>query len=190
MDEKSNEITAIPKLLEVLDLKGALVTIDAMGCQKEIAGQIVDGRGDYLLAVKENHPHLYEDIDTCFTEALETDYEGLESSVLREEVEANRGRQETRECHVIVHPEGLRDAGLWKGLTAICMVLSHRVAEGVESIEVRYYIGSFVGTARSTSTRSGVTGASRTRCTGSWMWCSVRMRVVTMRATAARTWAC
>ena len=148
VDEKSNEITAIPKLLEVLDLKGALVTIDAMGCQKEIAGQIVDGRGDYLLAVKENHPHLYEDIDTCFTEALETDYEGLESSVLREEVEANRGRQETRECHVIVHPEGLRDAGLWKGLTAICMVLSHRVAEGVESIEVRYYIGSFVGTAR------------------------------------------
>ena len=147
VQEKSNEITAIPRLLELLDLSGALVTIDAMGCQKEIAAQIVDGGGDYLLAVKENHPHLYEDIDARFTEALETDYAGLESSVFRTE-EPNRGRQEMRECHVIAHPEGLRDAGLWKGLTAICMVLCHRVAEGVESIECRYYIGSFVGTAR------------------------------------------
>ena len=148
VEDKSNEITAIPKLLEVLDLKGALVTIDAMGCQKEIAAKIVTGGGDYILAVKENHPRLYEDIDGCFTEALETDYEGLESSVLREEMETNRGRRETRECHVIARPEGLRDVGLWKGLTAICMVLSRRVAEGVESIECRYYIGSFVGTAQ------------------------------------------
>jgi predicted transposase YbfD/YdcC len=148
VDAKSNEITAIPKLLEVLDLKGALVTIDAMGCQKEIAAKIVDGRGDYLLAVKENHPHLYEDIDTCFTEALETDYAGLESSVFQAEVESDRGRQTVRECHVIAHPKGLRDAGLWKGLKAICMVLTQRVAEGAESIECRFYIGSFVGTAQ------------------------------------------
>jgi predicted transposase YbfD/YdcC len=147
VDEKSNEITAIPKLLEVLDLNGALVTIDAMGCQKEIAAQIVDGHGDYLLVVKENHPHLYEDIDTGFTEALETDYEGLESSVFRAEVESDRGRQTTRECHVIAHPKGLRGAGLWKGLKAICMVLTHRRVEGVESVECRYYIGSFVGPA-------------------------------------------
>jgi predicted transposase YbfD/YdcC len=148
VEDKSNEITAIPRLLEVLDLSGALVTIDAMGCQKDIAEKIVTGGGDYLLAVKENHPHRYEDIDARFTEALETDYTGLESCVLRTEEESNRGRRETRECPVIAHPEGLRDAGLWKGLTAICMVLTHRVAEGVESIEVRYYIGSFVGTAR------------------------------------------
>jgi predicted transposase YbfD/YdcC len=147
VEEKSNEITAIPRLLELLDLSGALVTIDAMGCQKEIAAKIVDGGGDYLLAVKENQPHLYEDIDACFTEALETDFAGREYSVTRTEG-PNRGRQEVRECHVIAHPKGLRDAGLWKGLTAICMVLSHRVAEGVESIECRYYIGSFVGTAQ------------------------------------------
>src|SRR6056297_489814 len=114
VDEKSNEITAIPKLLEVLDLKGALVTIDAMGCQKEIAAKIVAGGGDYILAVKENHPHLYEDIDSCFTEALETDFAGLAASVARTE-EHNRGRQEMRECHVIARPEGLRDAGLWQG---------------------------------------------------------------------------
>ena len=145
--EKSNEIPAIPELLRLLDLSGALVTIDAMGCQKEIAAKVVDRGGDYLLAVKENQPHLYEDIDARFTEALETDFAGLEYSMARTE-EPNRGRQEVRECHVIAHPEGLRDAGLWAGLAAICMVLSHRVVAGVESIECRFYIGSFVGTAQ------------------------------------------
>jgi predicted transposase YbfD/YdcC len=144
--DKSNEITAIPRLLEVLDRSGALVTIDAMGCQKEIATKIVDGGGDSILAVKENQPHLYEDIDACFTDALETDFAGLEYSMTRTE-EPNRGRQEVRECHVIAHPKGLRHAGLWKGLTAICTVLCHRVAEGVESFECRYDMGSFVGTA-------------------------------------------
>jgi predicted transposase YbfD/YdcC len=146
VDDKSNEITAIPRLLELLDLSGALVTIDAMGSQKEIAAQIIQGGGDYILAVKENQPHLHEDIDTCFTVALETDFAGLEYSVARTE-EINRGRDEMRECHVIARPKGLRDAGLWKGLTAICMVLSHRVVECLESIELRYYIGSFAGTA-------------------------------------------
>ena len=146
VDDKSNEITAIPRLLELLDLSGALVTIDAMGCQKEIAAKIVQGGGDYILAVKENQPHLHEDIDAAFTAGLETDFAGLEYSVARTE-EMNRGRDEMRECHVITRPTGLRDAALWKGLTAICMLLCRRVAEGVESIEVRYYIGSFVGTA-------------------------------------------
>src|SRR5512135_866405 len=146
VDEKSNEITAIPRLLELLDLSGALVTIDAMGCQKEIAAQIITGGGDYILAVKENQPHLHEDIDACFTAALETDFAGLEYSVARTE-ETNRGRDELRECHVMARPTGLRDAGLRRGLAAICMVLCRRVVEGVESVEVRYYIGSFAGTA-------------------------------------------
>jgi predicted transposase YbfD/YdcC len=146
VDDKSNEITAIPRLLELLDLSGALVTIDAMRCQKEIAAKIVQGGGDYILAVKENQPHLHEDIDAAFTAGLETDFAGLEYSVARTE-EMNRGRDEMRECHVITRPTGLRDAALWKGLTAICMLLCRRVVEGVESIEVRYYIGSFVGTA-------------------------------------------
>ena len=118
------------------------------GSQKDIAEKIVTGGGDSILAVKETHPHLYEDIDARFTEALETDYAGLESSVHRAEVESNRGRREMRECHVIAHPEGLRDAGLGKGLAAICMVLTVRVAEGVEGIECRYFIGSFPGPAR------------------------------------------
>ena len=146
MEDKSHEITAIPRRLELLDLSGALVTIDAMGCQKEIAAKIVTGGGDYIRAVQENQPHLHEDIDAGFTAALETDFAGLEYSVTRTE-EPNRGREEVRECPVIAHPKGLRDAGLWKGLAAICMVLCRRVVEGVERIEFRYSIGSFVGTA-------------------------------------------
>jgi predicted transposase YbfD/YdcC len=146
VDDKSNEITAIPRLLELLDLAGALVTIDAMGCQKEIAAKIVAGGGDYILAVKDNQPHLHQDIQDGFAAALETDFAGLEYSVARTE-EINRGREELRECHVIVGPKGLRDAALWSGLAAICMVLSRRVVEGIESVEFRYYIGSLAGTA-------------------------------------------
>jgi predicted transposase YbfD/YdcC len=146
VDARSNEITAIPRLLELLDLKGALVTIDAMGCQKEIAAKIVDGGGDYILAVKENQPHLSQDIDDGFMAAMEDDFAGLEWSVARTE-ETNRGRQEVRECHVIARPEGLREAGLWAGLTAICMLMCRRVVDGVESVEFRYFIGSLAGTA-------------------------------------------
>jgi predicted transposase YbfD/YdcC len=146
VDDKSNEITAIPRLLELLDLSGALVTIDAMGCQKEIAAEIVGGGGDYILAVKDNQPHLHRDIDDSFMAAMEADFAGLEWSVARTE-ETNRGRQEVRECHVIVRPEGLRDAGLWRGLAAICMLMCRRVVDGIEGVEFRYFIGSFAGTA-------------------------------------------
>jgi predicted transposase YbfD/YdcC len=146
VSHKSNEITAIPRLLELLDLSGALVTIDAMGCQKEIAAKIIARGGDSILAVKDNQPHLHQDIHDSFMAAMEADFAGLEWSVARTE-EANRGRQEVRECHVIVRPEGLRDAELWKGLTAICMLMCRRVVEGIESVEFRYFIGSFVGTA-------------------------------------------
>ena len=75
---KSNEIAAIPELLALLDLKGAVVTIDARGCQKEIAADIIDGEGEYLLAVKENQPHLYEDIGRAFDEAMEHGEPGVD----------------------------------------------------------------------------------------------------------------
>jgi predicted transposase YbfD/YdcC len=77
VDEKSNEITAIPKLLELLDLHGALVTIDAMGCQKKVARQVTEGGGDYVLTVKENQPHLLEDVVSCFVRAIESDFQGV-----------------------------------------------------------------------------------------------------------------
>src|SRR3954463_9404095 len=85
VDEKSDEITAIPRLLELLDLSGALVTIDAMGCQKEVATKVITRGGDYLLAVKDNQPNLYQDIKDDFDSALETDFAGLEFSVARTE---------------------------------------------------------------------------------------------------------
>ena len=147
VDEKSNEITAIPRLLELLDLSGALVTIDAMGCQKEIATKIVDpGRGLPPGGQGQPAEPVPGHQGTVSTAALETDFAGLEFSVARTE-ETNRGRQELRECHVITAPAGLRDVGLWTGLAAICMVLSRRVEAGVESVEFRYYISSFAGTA-------------------------------------------
>jgi predicted transposase YbfD/YdcC len=145
-DAKSNEITAIPELLKVLDLEGAVVTIDAMGTQKEIAAGIVREKGEYVLAVKDNQPHLYEDIQRAFEDALEDGEPGVEFAVCQTE-ECRSGRQETRTCCVITNPSGIRDAGLWTKLTAICMVVSERVVNGVPGSEIRYYIGSVAGTA-------------------------------------------
>jgi predicted transposase YbfD/YdcC len=145
-DAKSNEITAIPGLLELLDLKGAVVTIDAMGCQKEIAADIIDKEGEYLLAVKENQPHLYEDIGRAFDEVLEHGEPGVDFTECQTE-EVRGGRRETRTCCAITHPRGIRDARLWAGLTAIVMVISHREVAGAASDEIRYYIGSAAGTA-------------------------------------------
>jgi predicted transposase YbfD/YdcC len=94
VDTKSNEITAIPALLELLDLKGALVTIDAMGCQKDIAARIVAGGGDYALTVKDNHPHLLADIQESFARALDSDFAGLEHDTY-----ATRQRGHGREAY-------------------------------------------------------------------------------------------
>ena len=145
-DAKSNEITAIPELLALLDLKGAVVTIDAMGCQKEIAADIIEGEGEYLLAVKENQPHLYEDIGRAFDEALEHGEPGADFTECQTE-EVRGGRRETRTCCVITRPRGIRDARLWAGLTAIVLVISHREIDGEASDEIRYFIGSAPGTA-------------------------------------------
>jgi predicted transposase YbfD/YdcC len=145
-DAKSNEITAIPELLKLLDLEGAVVTIDAMGCQKDIAAGIVREKGEYALAVKENQPHLYEDIGRAFDEALADGEPGVDFTIAQTE-EVRSGRQETRTCCVITNPGGIRDMGLWTKLTAICMVASERVIQGVPSHEVRYFIGSVAGTA-------------------------------------------
>ena len=145
-DAKSNEITAIPELLALLDLKGAVVTIDAMGCQKEIAADIIEREGEYLLAVKENQPHLYEDIGRAFDEVLEHGEPGVDFTECQTE-EVRGGRRETRTCCVITDPRGIRGARLWAGLTAIVMVISHREVDGVSSDEIRYFIGSAAGTA-------------------------------------------
>jgi predicted transposase YbfD/YdcC len=147
-DAKSNEITAIPKLLEVLDLHGALVTIDAMGCQKAIAKQIVEQGGDYVLTVKENQAHLLEDIQATVEKAVQG---LLPAEVVNEysKEETGHGRQEQR-CYVVVHQiDGIRDRGQWKGLTTVGMCGSERTVNGKTSTEVRYFIGSRKMSARS-----------------------------------------
>ena len=144
-EEKSNEITAIPELLRLLDISGALVSIDAAGCQKDIAAQIVAGGGDYLLAAKDNQPRLLEDIKALVRVALETDFVGLS----RHETDARaHGREELRFCCVMTDLAAIRDRALWTGLKSVVCVVSRRRANGKEGREVRYYISSRRGSAR------------------------------------------
>jgi predicted transposase YbfD/YdcC len=141
VEEKSNEITAIPALLELLDLQGALVTLDAMGCQKTIAQKIVDGGGHYALTVKDNHEHLLEDIQQAFAKALDADFAGLEHDTY-ERRERGHGRAEYR-CYTVLHStEGVRQRDEWAGLTTIGMCYSERTVAGETTAEARYFIGS------------------------------------------------
>jgi predicted transposase YbfD/YdcC len=142
-DAKSNEITAIPELLKLLELKGALVTIDAMGCQKEIAADIVDGGGDYILVAKANQEHLHEDVKESLAPVLavpcEPDGKGCAQTN-----EVNRGRKEKRTCYVSTDLSKIRDQALWKGLRAIGVIVSEREVDGKLEIETRYVISSRV----------------------------------------------
>src|SRR5271170_579300 len=110
--DKSNEITAIPRLLQLLDVHGALVSIDAMGCQKDIARGIRDGEGDYLLAVKDNQPTLYADVQLCFANARASGYESVSYDTFVTE-EVNHGRYEKRVYTVIYEPSGLSTQDEW-----------------------------------------------------------------------------
>jgi predicted transposase YbfD/YdcC len=141
VDGKSNEITAIPRLLELLDLHGALVTIDAMGCQKAIARRIVAGGGDYLLAVKGNQEHLLEDIQGTVEKALDGQ---LPAAAVHQYTtsEQSHGRQETRHYVVIENVKSIRDRQAWPKLRTVVMCHSERTIKDKTSSEVRYYIGS------------------------------------------------
>jgi predicted transposase YbfD/YdcC len=140
--DKSNEIAAIPQLLELLELSGAIVTIDAMGCQKEIAAKIREGDGHYLLAVKGNQEHLLADLQACFQAELVKPAHRSRYSYHCAEV-LGHGRIERRQYYTIDKPQGLRDMALWKDLRTITMVVSERQVKGAEpTVETRYYIGS------------------------------------------------
>src|SRR5262245_28778778 len=141
VDEKSNEITAIPKLLELLDLHGALITIDAMGCQKAIAAQIVAGGGDYLLAVKGNQEHLLEDIQTTMSQALDGELPRHQVATLTLPSQGH-GRRERRTYTVVTHLENLRDRSTWPGLKTIIMCCRERTVNGRETLEAHYSISS------------------------------------------------
>jgi predicted transposase YbfD/YdcC len=137
--EKSNEITAIPRLLDLLDVSGALVTIDAMGCQKEIAHKIRERGGDYVLTVKDNQPNLLTDIQASLEKALDSDDARLDHWQTHEK---GHGRREQRCYTVLRDPDGLRGRADWQDLQVIGMCVSERTVQGKTSMEVRYFIGS------------------------------------------------
>ena len=139
-DAKSNEITAIPRLLELLDLEGAMVTIDAMGCQKEIARQIVAGGGDYVLAVKDNQPTLHAAISDYFLELHETDFADCQVRRLTT-VDDGHGRHERRSYYVTALPDAMQAFGDdWKQLTSVGQAINITIREGREVSDVRYFI--------------------------------------------------
>jgi predicted transposase YbfD/YdcC len=137
--EKSNEITAIPELLRLVDIRGAIITIDAMGAQKVITEQIVGGEADYVLALKGNQESLHQAVIAHIDEQLEGDLAGAEEMVVTEE---GHGREEVRTYLQLPAPEGLPGSELWTGLKSIGLTTSHRVRDGKETIEARYYISS------------------------------------------------
>lgn len=139
VDQKSNEITAIPKLLALLDLEGALVTIDAMGCQREIAEQIVEQKGDYLLTVKENQPTLYAEIQGLDEAALANDYGGASHCCTQER---SHGREELRACWVLTDLKALQERVGWPGLQSVIVVVRDRTVGEQNSCEKHYYISS------------------------------------------------
>jgi len=137
--EKSNEITAIPALLEILDLNGAFVSIDAMGCQTEIAKDVVAGKGEYLLAVKGNQKDLHEQIKDFFDEServnfADVDYEQHQS------VDKDHGRIEERVCYVVRNLEWLEGKERWAKIQAVVMIHSKRTIRGKKTQDRRYYI--------------------------------------------------
>lgn len=150
VDEKSNEITAIPRLLEVLDISGCLVTIDAIGTQTEIAEKIIAQGGDYLMAVKENQLHLYEDLERLFSLDQQAGFQSPGYSYTRK-VTNSHGRMEIRECWAISEEDYLayvRDRQNWKNLSTLAMIRSERRFNDKVEIKTRYFISSTVMSAK------------------------------------------
>ena len=142
--EKSNEITAIPALLELLELEGCIVTIDAIGCQTEIVEQIAKQDADYVLSLKENQGRLYEDGELEFKDALQNGWQGIQHDYHRTEDHAH-GRRETRQCWTISGDDyirHLRGAANWKNLRPLGMIGSEREEGSTKTVKTRYFISS------------------------------------------------
>jgi predicted transposase YbfD/YdcC len=138
-EEKSNEITAIPELLRLVDIKGAIITIDAMGTQKAIASQIIESEADYVLALKGNQETLHQAVIDYTNEQLDGDMEDAREHVT---IEEGHGRKETRTYLQLPAPKSLAGSTIWKGLMTIGIVTCCCLRDGKETTEVRYYISS------------------------------------------------
>ena len=140
VDEKSNEITAIPKLLEILDIEGSIITIDAMGTQKEIAKKIIEEKADYILALKGNHSLLEEEVKSIFK------VQKIDSS--DEDFDKGHGRVEIRKCEVITDLEFLEGKQRWEAISSIIRITSTRIIRDKTSVENRLYISSLNSNAK------------------------------------------
>jgi len=146
VEDKSNEITAIPKLLRLLELQGALVSIDALGCQTDIAQAVRGSGADYLLQVKGNQPTLEADLSASMDAAIEADFVGYAHDVCFREVRGH-GREEEQVCLVLYDLEGLSTRADWVDLQALVRVIRTRREGGEETFEVAHYISSRRGSA-------------------------------------------
>ena len=149
VNDKSNEITAIPALLALLDVSGCIVTIDAMGCQKDIAQAIVDGQGDYVLALKENHPLLYQEVRSLFQATSPLAQQAYAPDYART-VEKDHGRLEIRDCWTLSDPQGfpfLPDAAAWTKLHTLAMLRRERQFPDHTTVETAFYLSSLPGSA-------------------------------------------
>lgn len=147
VDDKSNEITAIPELLKALEISGCLVTIDALGCQTEIAKTIIDQDADYVLSLKENQGRLYEDVKLLFDDLESSAYTAYAYDYDRK-VNKGHGRIETRECWSISDPDvlcHLRGFDNWKNLRTVSRIRAQRLLGDEKSVEDRYHIASLCG---------------------------------------------
>ena len=140
-EEKSNEITAIPQLLEVIDVEDAIVTIDAAGCQKTIAAKIVEGKGDYVLALKGNQEKLFQDVELLLLAHMQDDFAGCPVS-RHVEVEQGHGRLESRTYYQMTAPSHLHGRSEWKKLKTIGAAVRVYEENGIEKRDIRYYISS------------------------------------------------
>ncbi len=140
-EEKSNEITAIPKLLDEIDFEDSIITIDAAGCQKNIAEQIVGGNGDYVLALKGNHPKLYEAVQELFADHIDDDFARIPVSRY-EESETGHGRIEQRSYFQVTVPRDLQGRDDWAGLKTIGVAVRIYEQDGKRKSDARYYLCS------------------------------------------------
>ena len=148
-EEKSNEITAIPELLKILELSGAIVTIDAMGCQKDICKEIIDQGGDYVISLKGNQGNLHKEVEDYFVWGRAIKFKEVEHSYA-ETLEKDHGRIEERRCWSVDDIEWMEEVEKWKGLKSICAVEleSEDLTTGKRSVETRYFISSLESNAQ------------------------------------------
>ena len=163
--DKSNEITAIPLLLDILDIKGCIVTIDAMGCQTAIVEKIVEKEADYVITCKGNQGHLHADIETLFAQLFQETNE-LTDLTYHQSVDQQHGRREVREYWSTAQLASLRGKERWSGLQSVAMVRSQRQTSKGIATETRYLISSLPNDAARLLARYARIGRSRISCTG------------------------